>query len=89
MGRQSAATPVAHTAPRAVPAGPAARRARLDGYGEDDLDASPAWLQRVARQRLGIEARGLPGGHSPFLARPAARADLLEAATAETGAPAG
>ncbi len=58
-------------------------------YGEDDLDASPAWLQRVARQRLGIEARGLPGGHSPFLARPAALADLLEDAIAETGAPAG
>jgi hypothetical protein len=58
-------------------------------YGEDDLDASPAWLQRVARQRLGIEARGLPGGHSPFLARPAALANLLEEETAESRTPAG
>jgi pimeloyl-ACP methyl ester carboxylesterase len=53
-------------------------------YGEDDLDASPAWLQRVARERLGTEAHGLPGGHSPFLARPAALADLLEKLTADT-----
>jgi hypothetical protein len=43
----------------------------------------------VARQRLGIEARGLQGGHSPFLARPAALADLLEEATTEAGASAG
>ena len=39
-------------------------------YGADDLDASPAWLQRMARERLDVEAHGLPGGHSPFLARP-------------------
>jgi hypothetical protein len=32
--------------------------------------------------RLGVEPIELPGGHSPFLARPAHLADVLVAATA-------
>ena len=44
---------------------------------------APGWSRRVAAQRLGVTARELPGGHSPFLARPALLADeLLAAATA-------
>jgi pimeloyl-ACP methyl ester carboxylesterase len=47
-----------------------------------DAVISPAWSRRAARDRLGVEARELEGGHSPFLSRPAELADLLVAATA-------
>lgn len=46
-------------------------------YCDDDFAIAPAWQRRVARERFGVEARGLPGGHSPFLSRPTALADLL------------
>ncbi len=51
--------------------------------GREDRVFAPDWSRRVAAQRLGVTARELPGGHSPFLARPAALADeLLDAAAA-------
>ena len=43
----------------------------------EDRVVNPAWSNRVARERLGVEPIELPGGHSPFLARPAALAEVL------------
>jgi len=43
----------------------------------EDRIVSPAWSRRAAAERLGVEAVELPGSHSPYLARPAALADLL------------
>ena len=40
---------------------------------------NPAWSRRAAAERLGVGPIELPGGHSPYLARPAAVADVLEA----------
>ena len=45
--------------------------------GRDERVVSPDWSRRVARSRLGVEPVELPGGHSPFLARPAELANLL------------
>jgi pimeloyl-ACP methyl ester carboxylesterase len=45
----------------------------------DDRLVNPSWSNRVARERLGVEPLELPGGHSPFLARPAALAEVLVA----------
>jgi pimeloyl-ACP methyl ester carboxylesterase len=47
--------------------------------GADDRVVNPHWSTRIARERLGVEPIVLPGGHSPFLARPAALADVLMA----------
>jgi pimeloyl-ACP methyl ester carboxylesterase len=44
-----------------------------------DRVVNPAWSDRVARERLGVEPVHLPGGHSPFLSRPAELAQLLAA----------
>jgi pimeloyl-ACP methyl ester carboxylesterase len=43
----------------------------------DDRTISPAWSRRTARERLGVEAVELPGGHCPYLSRPAHLADVL------------
>lgn len=48
----------------------------------EDLGVSPAWSRTASRERLGVEPVELPGGHSPFLSRPAALADVLIAAFA-------
>ena len=53
--------------------------------GQEDRVISPAWSRYTARQRLGVTARELPGGHSPFLAQPAALADELLSAAAAHG----
>lgn len=45
--------------------------------GRADRCVSPAWSRRVAREWLGVNAIELPGGHSPFLARPAELAWVL------------
>ena len=51
--------------------------------GREDRVFAADWSRRVAAQRLGVTARELPGGHSPFLARPADLAgELLNAAAA-------
>jgi pimeloyl-ACP methyl ester carboxylesterase len=44
-----------------------------------DRVVNPQWSDRVARERLGVEPVHLPGGHSPFLSRPAELAELLRA----------
>lgn len=43
----------------------------------DDHAVNPAWQRKVARDQLGVEAIEMPGGHSPFLVRPAELADIL------------
>jgi pimeloyl-ACP methyl ester carboxylesterase len=53
---------------------------------EDDRAISPVWAARAARERLGLDAIVLPGGHSPFMVRPAALADALLESTAEAPA---
>jgi hypothetical protein len=45
----------------------------------EDRIVSPEWGRRAAPQRLGVEPLELPGDHSPYLARPEALADLLDA----------
>lgn len=43
----------------------------------DDRTISPDWSRRTARERLGVEAIELPGGHCPYLSRPVQLADIL------------
>jgi hypothetical protein len=44
---------------------------------------SPVWLREASRERLGIEAVELAGGHMPFLVRPSELVNLLLALTDE------
>ncbi len=46
----------------------------------EDRAVAPDWSRRAARERLGVDALELPGGHSPFLSRPAELAALLDGA---------
>ena len=43
----------------------------------DDRTIQPQWSRRVARERLGVEALELPGGHCPHVSRPTELADML------------
>jgi pimeloyl-ACP methyl ester carboxylesterase len=43
----------------------------------EDRTISPSWSRRVARERLGVEPIELPGGHCPYVSRPAELADAL------------
>jgi pimeloyl-ACP methyl ester carboxylesterase len=43
----------------------------------DDRVVDPDWQVRAAQERLDVHTIDLPGGHSPFLSRPAALADVL------------
>ena len=45
----------------------------------DDRAINPEWVRLAARERLGIEAIEIGGGHSPFLTRPAELAGILNA----------
>jgi pimeloyl-ACP methyl ester carboxylesterase len=44
----------------------------------EDRALNPDWGRRAARERLGIEAIEIDGGHSPFLTRPAELAAILD-----------
>lgn len=44
---------------------------------QEDRTIRPEWSRRAARERLGVEAIELPGGHCPHISRPAALADVL------------
>lgn len=44
----------------------------------DDKLIAPEWSRRVARERLGVDAIELPGGHSPMLSRPRQLAEVLD-----------
>jgi pimeloyl-ACP methyl ester carboxylesterase len=43
----------------------------------DDRAINPDWVRTAARERLGVEAIEIDGGHSPFLTRPSEFAELL------------
>ena len=45
----------------------------------------PAYLRRVALERLGITPDEIDGGHTPALSRPKELAERLEAFAAEAG----
>jgi pimeloyl-ACP methyl ester carboxylesterase len=47
--------------------------------GRADRCINPAWARREVPRRLGVTPVELDGGHSPFLARPRALADVLAA----------
>lgn len=43
----------------------------------DDRTITPDWSRSTARERLGVDAIELPGGHCPYLSRPSQLADVL------------
>ena len=43
----------------------------------DDRVVNPSWGRKVSRERLGVEAMELAGGHSPWLSQPAGLARML------------
>jgi pimeloyl-ACP methyl ester carboxylesterase len=43
----------------------------------EDRTIRPEWSRRAARERLGVEAIELPGGHCPHVSRPAHLASVL------------
>jgi pimeloyl-ACP methyl ester carboxylesterase len=45
----------------------------------EDRTIQPEWSRRAARERLGIEAVELPGGHCPHVSRPGELAEVLAA----------
>jgi len=44
----------------------------------NDRAVDPTWARQAARERLGVEALELEGGHSPFLTRPGELATMLD-----------
>jgi pimeloyl-ACP methyl ester carboxylesterase len=59
---------------------PAVPRAAI--LARDDRSIAAGWSRRAARERLGVEAVEIEGGHSPFVSRPGELADLLAALAA-------
>jgi pimeloyl-ACP methyl ester carboxylesterase len=51
--------------------------------GRDDRFFPPAFQRRVARERIGVETRELPGGHLNALSRPEALTQALLALTCD------
>ena len=51
----------------------------------DDHAISAAWGRSAARERLGVEAAEIDGGHSPMLSRPAELAQLIDRLIAARG----
>jgi pimeloyl-ACP methyl ester carboxylesterase len=51
----------------------------------DDHAINPAWVRSAARERLGVEAVEIDGGHSPMLTRPEELAALLDDLARRTG----
>ena len=43
----------------------------------EDRVVNPVWSRRAATEKLGVEALEMPGGHSPYLSRPAELAEVL------------
>lgn len=43
-----------------------------------DRAFNPDWARAAARERLGVEALEIDGGHSPFLTRPMELAALID-----------
>jgi pimeloyl-ACP methyl ester carboxylesterase len=51
----------------------------------EDRAINPDWVRSAARDRLGVEAIEIAGGHSPFLTRPADLARLLDGVARRSG----
>jgi pimeloyl-ACP methyl ester carboxylesterase len=51
----------------------------------DDHALNPDWLRSASRERLGVEAVEIAGGHSPFLTRPAELARLIDSLATDRG----
>jgi pimeloyl-ACP methyl ester carboxylesterase len=49
----------------------------------EDRTATPTWARRAARERLGVDAIEIPGGHCPMLSRPATLAEALDRCLAQ------
>jgi pimeloyl-ACP methyl ester carboxylesterase len=47
----------------------------------EDRAINPEWVRTAARERLGVDAIELVGGHSPFLSRPSELARILDGLT--------
>jgi pimeloyl-ACP methyl ester carboxylesterase len=47
----------------------------------DDRTIRPDWSRRAAKERLGVEAIEIPGGHCPHVSRPSYLAALLASMT--------
>ena len=45
----------------------------------EDRAINPEWVRTAARERLGVDAIELAGGHSPFLSRPSELARVIDA----------
>jgi pimeloyl-ACP methyl ester carboxylesterase len=58
---------------------------RIAIIGAADPVVTPAYSRTVCPVRLGVDPVVVPGGHSPFLARPAELADALVSTLANTG----
>jgi pimeloyl-ACP methyl ester carboxylesterase len=43
----------------------------------EDRTIQPGWARRTAKERLGVEAVELPGGHCPYVSRPKDLAEVL------------
>jgi len=43
----------------------------------EDRTIDPDWARRTASERLGVDAIEIPGGHCPYLSRPALLAETL------------
>jgi pimeloyl-ACP methyl ester carboxylesterase len=50
----------------------------------DDRMHPAEWARRMVRERLGIEADEIDGGHMPYVSRPKDLADRLDAYTIQT-----
>lgn len=61
---------------------PSVRRVAI--IGSADRTVTPAYSRAVCPARLGVDPVELPGGHSPFLARPSDLADALLSTLTET-----
>jgi pimeloyl-ACP methyl ester carboxylesterase len=44
----------------------------------DDRAINPDWVRAAARERLGVEAVEIDGGHSPFMTRPDELAEIVD-----------
>ena len=49
------------------------------------MPPNPAWELTAARDRLGVEAVEIDGGHSPMLSRPVVLAEVLHELAVVTG----
>lgn len=59
------------------PEGPWPEVSKAYVLGRDDRALAPDWCRAAARERLGVTAMELDGGHTPLLSRPGELAEIL------------